>query len=53
MNLTFGTYIRRVLLLTMCVISLNGCYYMQAARGQLDVLNKREPIDARYSTSSS
>jgi len=45
MNLTFGTYIRRVLLLTMCVISLNGCYYMQAARGQLDVMSKREPID--------
>ena len=22
-----------------------GCYYMQAARGQLDVISKREPID--------
>lgn len=26
-------------------LSLSGCYYMQAARGQLDVMNKREPID--------
>ena len=25
---------------------LSGCYYVQAARGQLDVMNKREPIDA-------
>lgn len=24
---------------------LSGCYYMQAARGQLEVINKREPID--------
>ena len=27
-------------------LSLSGCYYLQAARGQLEVLNKREPIDA-------
>lgn len=26
-------------------LSLSGCYYMQAARGQLDVMRKREPID--------
>ena len=25
--------------------ALGGCYYTQAASGQLDVLNKREPID--------
>jgi len=22
-----------------------GCYYMQAARGQIEVLSKREPIE--------
>ncbi len=27
------------------VTCLSGCYYLQAARGQLDVMNKREPID--------
>ena len=26
------------------ILSLPGCYYMQAARGQLEVLRKREPI---------
>lgn len=31
-----------VLLSTTC---LSGCYYVQAARGQLEVINKREPID--------
>jgi len=27
------------------MLSISGCYYMQAARGQLDVMSKREPID--------
>ena len=45
MNVTIGIDIRRVLLFTMCAFSLGGCYYMQAARGQLDVMSKREPID--------
>ena len=26
------------------LLSLSGCYYMQAARGQLEVMRKREPI---------
>ena len=26
-------------------VSLSACYYMQAARGQLEVMNKRESID--------
>ena len=35
----------RALLLALLSVSLSGCYYMQAARGQLSVLNKRVPID--------
>jgi len=27
------------------LVSLHGCYYVQAVRGQLDVMHKREPID--------
>ncbi len=27
------------------LVCLPGCYYMQAVRGQLDVMSKREPID--------
>ncbi|MDX1516326.1 MAG: aminopeptidase [Woeseiaceae bacterium] len=34
------------LALLLPVIFLTGCYYMQAARGQLEVLNRREPIEA-------
>lgn len=30
---------------------LPGCYYMQAARGQLEVMSKREPIDELIGTS--
>ncbi len=26
------------------ILSLSGCYYMQAARGQLELMRKREPI---------
>jgi predicted aminopeptidase len=36
---------RYLLLLFMCV-PLTGCYYMQAASGQWEVMRKREPIDA-------
>lgn len=32
---------------------LGGCYYLQAAGGQLEVLNKREPIDEVLSDPSS
>lgn len=28
-----------------CAGAVSGCYYMQAARGQLELMNKREPID--------
>ena len=35
----------RALGVIVCAASLCGCYYMQAARGQLDVMSKREPID--------
>ena len=27
------------------LLSLSGCYYMQAARGQMEIVRKREPID--------
>jgi len=36
---------RYLLLLLMCV-PLTGCYYLQAASGQWQVMQKREPIDA-------
>ena len=32
--------------------SLDGCYYMQAARGQLELMNKREPIDELIAANS-
>lgn len=35
----------RVVAVIASVAALGGCYYTQAASGQLDVLNKREPID--------
>ena len=34
----------RIVLLVMLISSLSGCYYMQAAKGQLDLTRKREPI---------
>ena len=36
---------KSVLLLFALVPLLHGCYYMQAAAGQWEVLRKREPID--------
>ncbi len=35
----------RIIALLAVASLLGGCYYMQAARGQLEVLNKRQPID--------
>jgi predicted aminopeptidase len=35
----------RIALLATLTLSLPGCYYMQAARGQLELMQKREPID--------
>ena len=34
----------RIAVLIISVVALSGCYYTQAARGQLDVMRKREPI---------
>ena len=34
----------RAALFVVCTLSLSGCYYFQAARGQLDVMSRREPI---------
>ena len=32
-------------MLGLCCL-LSGCYYVQATRGQIEVLSKRQPIDA-------
>ena len=45
MIVTFGIRCYRSLILGCAMLSISGCYYMQAARGQLDVMSKREPID--------
>ncbi len=46
-NRMIGTQANRFarVLIAIAALSLSGCYYLQAARGQLEVLNKREPID--------
>lgn len=41
----FGRYLYRAVFLAISAMVVSGCYYMQAARGQLELLNKREPID--------
>ena len=45
MNSMFDSKLYRVVVAVGLGISLSGCYYMQAARGQLELMNKREPID--------
>jgi predicted aminopeptidase len=45
MIVTFGNRCGHSLILGCITLSLTGCYYVQAARGQLDVMSKREPID--------
>ena len=35
----------RLVLLLLCTSLLTGCYYIQAAQGQLELNRKREPID--------
>ena len=35
----------QVIAMMLLACMINGCYYIQAASGQLEVLNKREPID--------
>lgn len=41
----FDQRLIRLIVMVGSVISLSGCYYTQAVRGQLDVMHKREPID--------
>jgi len=41
----FGHRLVRAVVVAGITASLSGCYYMQAARGQFEVMNKREPID--------
>ena len=41
----FGSTFYRIIVVVGLGISLSGCYYMQAARGQLELMNRREPID--------
>ena len=38
--------ISQKILVVVCALALNGCYYVQAARGQLEINRKRESIDA-------
>ena len=33
------------LVMIVVILHLSGCYYLQAARGQMEILQKREPID--------
>ena len=33
------------LVMIIVIFQLSGCYYLQAARGQMEILRKREPID--------
>ena len=40
----FGRYLYQAVFLIISAMAVSGCYYMQAARGQLELLNKREPI---------
>ena len=42
---TFDRNLRNTTAIIGILICVSGCYYVQAARGQLDVMNKREPID--------
>jgi predicted aminopeptidase len=45
MNPMFGNRLVRAVVMVGFITSLSGCYYTQAARGQLDVMSKRESID--------
>ena len=33
------------LVMIVVIIQMSGCYYLQAARGQMEIVQKREPID--------
>jgi predicted aminopeptidase len=44
MNRLIEKRFARIAVVIITVASLSGCYYTQAARGQLDIMRKREPI---------
>jgi len=41
----FDRNLLSAVMLASCIFAVSGCYYMQAARGQLELMNRREPID--------
>jgi len=41
----FGRKLVRAVVVAGLAVSLSACYYLQAARGQLEIMQKREPID--------
>lgn len=41
----FDPRLFRAVVVVGLIASLSGCYYMQAVRGQLEVMNRREPIE--------
>jgi len=41
----FDSWLIHTVVVIGLTLSVSGCYYVQAARGQLEVMNKREPID--------
>ncbi len=41
----FDRRLTRVAIVAALLVSLTGCYYLQAARGQLELMRKRESID--------
>ena len=45
MNSRFAGSISGAAVVILLSFALQGCYYMQAARGQLEILRKSEPID--------
>jgi predicted aminopeptidase len=44
MNPLIDSRLASTMVIGFCVAALSGCYYTQAARGQLEVMRKREPI---------
>src|SRR5210317_1814395 len=39
-----GSRLGRLIVATAAGMTVSGCYYMQAARGQFEVMRKQEPI---------
>ncbi len=40
-----GLRVSIAILFCMLILQIEGCYYMQAARGHMDIMNKRRPVD--------